>query len=149
MKTQNGFTLLEVLIAILLFSIGLLALASMQITAIRANYFSGALTEASNWAAGQMEQLLSLNFTHADLQDADGDGIAGLNHSDDPNVDGNATTDTTNSQADFQQPRGIYRVSWNVADNVTANSTKTVTVMVTWTERGSPKTFTLQGIKAR
>jgi len=149
MKEENGFTLLEVLVAILIFSIGLLAAASMQVMAIRGNYHSAALTEASYCATGQMEQLLSLNFTDENLQDTDGDGNGGLAHTDDPNLDGNAAVDTTNSQADFRQSQGIYSVSWNVADDVTSNDTKTVKVTVTWTEREVTKTYEIQAVKAK
>ena len=45
MKEQNGFTLLEVIIALFIFRVGLLAVASMQMTAIKGNYFSGTLTD--------------------------------------------------------------------------------------------------------
>ena len=71
MKEQNGFTLLEVIIALFIFSVGLLAVASMQMTAIKGNYFSGTLTEASNWAADQMETLMSLPYADVDLAAGD------------------------------------------------------------------------------
>jgi type IV pilus assembly protein PilV len=74
MKEQNGFTLLEVIIALFIFSVGLLAVASMQMTAIKGNYFSGTLTEASNWAADQMETLMSLPY----------DDLAAGDHTPDP-----------------------------------------------------------------
>jgi type IV pilus assembly protein PilV len=121
MKEQNGFTLLEVIIALVIFSIGLLAVASMQMSAIKGNHFSGTLTEATNWAADQMETLLSLPYTDVDL----------------------AAGDHTAPQED------IYTIAWNVLDDATTNNTKTITITVAWTDRGSPRTLILQGIKAR
>lgn len=164
MKEQDGFTLLEVLVALLIFSIGLLAAASMQVMAIRGNYHSAALTEASYWATGQMERLLSKDFTDPELQDTDGDGTNqdadndwvdddggnfGLDHVADPDSDGQPDNDTTGSQADFQETQGIYTISWNVAEDVASNDTKTVKVMVTWTERGTAKTYEIQAVKAK
>ena len=122
MKEQNGFTLLEVIIALCIFSIGLLAVASMQMSAIKGNHFSGTLTEATNWAADQMETLMSLPY------DADPDLVAG---------------DHTSPQED------IYTIAWNVLDDATTNNTKTITITVAWTDRGSQRTITLRGIKAR
>ena len=122
MKEQNGFTLLEVIIALFIFSIGLLAVASMQMTAIKGNYFSGTLTEATNWAADQMETLMSLPY-------ADIDSAA----EDDPDV---------------SDPDDIYSITWSVADDDTTNNTKTITITVTWTDRGL-RTLVLAGIKAR
>ena len=122
MKEQNGFTLLEVIIALFIFSVGLLAVASMQMTAIKGNYFSGTLTEASNWAADQMETLMSLPYADDDLAAGD--------HTDAPQ-------------------EGIYTITWNVLDDNTTNNTKTVTITVAWTDRSSQRTLNLQGIKAR
>jgi type IV pilus assembly protein PilV len=123
MNQQSGFTLVEVLIATLIFSIGLLAVASMQVMSIRGNNHSAALTEASYYALGQMERLMSLPHT-------DGDLAAG-NHPDSP------------------LNEGIYSISWNVSDDVATNNTKTIDVTVVWTERGAAKTYEIQGIKAR
>jgi len=43
---QSGFTLLEVLIAISILTVGLLGVAQMQIMGIKGNYFSGNTTAA-------------------------------------------------------------------------------------------------------
>ena len=164
MNAKGGFTLLEVLAAILTFSIGMMAVASMQVAAIQGNSQSGSLTEAGIWAADKMEELLSKDFTDPELQDTDGDGTNqdlnndwvdddggnfGLDHAADPDSDGQPANDTTGSQADFQETRGIYTVSWNVAAEVTTNNTRTVNVIVRWTDRGGTRTFAIQGVKAR
>ena len=117
MKEQNGFTLLEVIIALFIFSVGLLAVASMQMRAIKGNYFSGTLTEATSWAADQMETLMSLPY----------DDLAAGSHTPDPH----------------------YNITWNVLEDDTTNNTKTITITVAWTDRGSPRTLVLPGIKAR
>jgi len=123
MKEQHGFTLLEIIIAIFIFSIGLLAVVSMQMTAIKGNHFSGTLTEASNWAADQMERLMSLPYTDDDL--AAGDHTADL------------------------RQEGIYGITWNVLEDDTTNNTKTINITVAWTDRGSQRTLILRGIRAR
>ena len=124
MKEQNGYTLLEVIIALVIFSIGLLAVASMQLRAIKGNQFSGTLTEGTNWAADQMETLMSLPYTDVDLTAGD--------HTGGPPEDDS-----------------IYTIAWNVADDDTTNNTKTITITVAWTDRGSQRTLILRGIKAR
>ena len=60
LKSENGFTLVEVLIALTIFAIGLLALASMQISAIQGNSTSQRVTAATTLAEGAMEWLQSL-----------------------------------------------------------------------------------------
>jgi len=47
LKNQSGFTLLEVLIALLVFSIGLLGLAGLQLTGLKNNHSAQQRTEAT------------------------------------------------------------------------------------------------------
>lgn len=56
---SHGFTLLELLIAVTLLSIGLLAAASMQVTAINANSFANSHTISTTVAEQIMEDILS------------------------------------------------------------------------------------------
>ena len=104
----SGFTLIEVLIAISILSIGLLAVASMQVSAIRGNSHARGVTEATTLAQDRLEKLLSLSYTHTDLS-------AG------PHTDLN--------------PPESYTITWNITDgpntspNVIAN-TKLITVTV-------------------
>lgn len=59
---DDGFTLLEVIIAIAILTFGLLAVASMQSTAIRGNYLGYRVTEGATLAQDRMEFLLSQPF---------------------------------------------------------------------------------------
>jgi type IV pilus assembly protein PilV len=55
----EGFTLIEVMIALVVMSIGLTALAAVQISAIRGNAFSKRMTTAVSIADEKMEQIKS------------------------------------------------------------------------------------------
>lgn len=57
MRRDEGFTLIEVLIAILLVGIGLLAVAGMQTTAMRGNSFSRDTTLGTQLAEEMMERI--------------------------------------------------------------------------------------------
>ena len=56
-KMRNGFTLLEVLVALLTFTIGILGIAPLLITAPRYNQSSQAMTEATSLAQSKYEEL--------------------------------------------------------------------------------------------
>ena len=69
-------------------------------------------------------------------QDTDGDGSAGLE-------------DATEASDDNPNPSptyGKYKVYWNVAVNDTANDTKTVNVIATWTDHGIQKRVSIRNI---
>ena len=54
---ERGFTLLEVIIAISIFAVGVLAVATMQISATRGNRLGNELTQATTLAQMQIEEL--------------------------------------------------------------------------------------------
>jgi type II secretion system protein I len=58
----GGFTLIEVMIAMAIFAIGILAVFSMQITAINQNAAARMQTEATAIAAQQLELLMALPY---------------------------------------------------------------------------------------
>ena len=57
---NRGFTLIEVLITISIFSIGVLAVASMQYWSVRNTASGNVMTLAANLARAQMETLKSV-----------------------------------------------------------------------------------------
>ncbi len=102
--TDHGFTLLEVLIAVSIFAIGLLAIAAMQTSSVRVNSEAGQITSRISWGQDKLEQLLALPFDDADL--------AAGTHSPESTGDG-------------------YTISWNIIDDNPITGTKLVTVTVT------------------
>ena len=64
---RKGFTLVEVLIAIVFLGIGLLAVAGMQVMSIKGNSFSADMTRASMLARDRLEGLRALSFKDGDL----------------------------------------------------------------------------------
>lgn len=59
-SSDRGFSLIELLTAMTVFTVGLLAVASMQLTAIRANASAHSLTTVSALAEGVLEEILAL-----------------------------------------------------------------------------------------
>lgn len=64
---KKGFTLVEVLVGLVILAIGLLAIAGMQITSVKGNFFSNNITQASILAQSRLEELKNLDVNHGDL----------------------------------------------------------------------------------
>jgi prepilin-type N-terminal cleavage/methylation domain-containing protein len=65
--SQQGFSLVEVLVAILLLTVGLLALAQMQTRAVASNAFGNQLTQATFLAQDKLEELRLLNECYLEV----------------------------------------------------------------------------------
>jgi type IV pilus assembly protein PilV len=146
MDRQEGFTLLEVVFAISILTIGILAVASMQGSAIWGNARAMDLTDATSLAGDRMEKLAALAYDDADLEDRDGDGVSGLG---DTGFDNNPLT---GNDADYgitqQTARGkSYSVYWNIAVDNAKVGTKTIQVIVAWKDHGRAKQLTLRDLK--
>jgi prepilin-type N-terminal cleavage/methylation domain-containing protein len=75
-KNNKGFTLLEILIAITVFSIGLLGMATLTTGIIRGNLASKNLTTATTLAQDQMENVIRIGYTGASSKDENYGNIA-------------------------------------------------------------------------
>ena len=131
---QEGFTILEVMVAISILAFGLLGAASMQTAALRGNYFADSITEATDWAQDQIETFRSLSFpTDPWLSDGQHFGANG-------------------------RTEGKYLIEWEVTDGPLTTTlpdgtvvwaTKTINVIVSWSDQGVPRSITVQHILAR
>jgi prepilin-type N-terminal cleavage/methylation domain-containing protein len=59
---ENGFSLIEVMVAVMILTVGLLSLAQMMVLATNSNSLSGRMTSASALAREQMERLKATPF---------------------------------------------------------------------------------------
>lgn len=133
---EQGFTVIEVLIATTIFAVGLLAVATMMISSIRTNSQAALITEGVSRAHNKVEELLSLDYAASVLVDANDNGSAGLE-------------DTTSPAADSSELLGNYNLYWNVANDIPVVDAKTIRVITTWNDRGSLKRYSLDVIKER
>jgi type IV pilus assembly protein PilV len=103
---ETGFSLIEVLVALAVFSIGLLAIFSMHFSSIKTNVVARGVTENITVATAKAEQLMALAYDHADLaagsyqKAQNADGI-------DNNLDG---------RVDEAGETGHLRIDWDVQD---------------------------------
>ena len=119
-QNQKGFTLIEVLMAMAIFSIGILAVGSMQIAAMNGGASARRSTDAATIAQDQIEKIIAGNYDDlAAPADAVVNGRYSLNWAvaeEDLNTDGN-------------------------------NDAKNVTVTVTWPDKGGDRSFNLEFTK--
>jgi len=105
----RGFSLVEVLIAMLILAVGMLALASMQLRSIRMNASARMQTEATAIAVDWLERLIALPF-------------------DDPLLDAGDPHRVT------LEP---YRIVWQVSAGPIGMATKTINLEVSASNRNA------------
>jgi type IV pilus modification protein PilV len=74
LNNKSGFTLIEVLVAMAVFAIGILAITGMQVTSIQGNQSARLRTEAISYASKHMDTLISNGYSAA----TDGSATEGL-----------------------------------------------------------------------
>lgn len=116
-SNQRGFTLLELLIALVILAIGLLGLAGLHVSAMHGNVSGFKISTASAVAQQRIEELKALDPASPAL-------TAGV-HPD--NCPGPPPNDCT--------VQGItYDREYTIQDNTPINGTSTIILTVTWTE---------------
>ena len=122
--TEKGFTLSEVLVAIVVLSLGLLGLERMHIAAIQVNTIASRLTQATTLAQDRAELLMALPYNDPTLADTTGQG-------------------SFTSYTDPNPPQG-YTIRWEVDTDAPSAGIKTINIYVTWKNKASPpKSFNL------
>jgi prepilin-type N-terminal cleavage/methylation domain-containing protein len=109
-RKQKGFTLIEVVAGLIILAIGLLGIATMQITSTKGGYFSSNVTQATIFAQDKLEYFKNLSYSDSHLSN-------GLH--DEGTISGT-----------------VFSRVVNVVEDA-GNSMKTITVTIQWTDRGN------------
>jgi prepilin-type N-terminal cleavage/methylation domain-containing protein len=118
-NNEKGVTIIEILMAMSILAVGILAVVAMQTSSARGNSTSLMSTNGLLFAVNQLETLMDRDWTHADL-DADNN------------------THTVD--------RDPYTIEWDVIDPGVINNTKTINMTVRWSNWGLTKRIFVQYI---
>jgi type IV pilus assembly protein PilV len=122
---DKGYTLVEVMIAIVIFAVGILAAWALQHASTRGNTGARNLTIAAACASDRLEQLTHLPYTHADL-------LAGAHT---PSQAADGLDNNFDGETDEAGETGALSIRWQVTDDVPIQETKTIRVDVTLRQR--------------
>jgi len=106
LKQRFGFTLIEILIALVIFSISVLAFAGLTVTATRTGSYRGRMTEAVTFAQDKLEELKAKSWEKIVSGGDQKTGPTGIN----------------------------YTRNWIVLEKETRNL-KTVSITIDWKDR--------------
>ena len=123
---QKGYMLMEALIAIAIFAIGFLAVATMVFSATRNNTTGNILTQANMLARQRMEQL--------------------KNTPDITTLPADLTTNTETGIDANGDPGGIYTRTTTIEDTLGTNTTRAIGVTVSWSRLGQNRSVVLNTI---
>jgi len=141
-RKNDGFTLIEILIAMAVFAIGILAVLSMQISSVNTNATAKKVTDNYTWAAQRVEEFMALPFTDPLLNDTGSNFFS-------PGQDVDGIDNNADGQIDESGEDGYATIAWRVQENPPTNGfrSKNITIRMTSSGRGSPKTIHLDFLK--
>lgn len=117
--TESGFTLIEVMVALVIFTFGIMAVLGMQVSAIQGNMDAQNITEAASVGANRVEELITQSYTGTDLTDG--------------------------THGPVYEDNNKYRMDWTVSTN--GDTTKSVNLTVQWADGTSTRKVAYDLIK--
>jgi type IV pilus assembly protein PilV len=124
-RKEGGFTLLELLVALTILSVGLLGTAALTTGIIRGNFFSKNITSATAVAQTTIEGAQRVGYTAVNAY----------------------VTDSSNVPPTVSMGGVSFSQSASVTNNSPASNMKTISVTVSWSEaNNAARSVTLQTI---
>lgn len=127
---ERGFTLLEVVIALAIFSVGIMAVASLQVSSTNGDLRARLATEAAVLTHDIAERLLTIDY--------DPDPTMTVQEFD--------TTDNT-FPTDREETVGRYTYDWIVEPHTDIANALRITIQTRWRYYGVPKLYELEIVK--
>lgn len=121
---QHGFTLLELLVTVLILTIGLLGTAGLTAGIIRGNSFSKNITSATAVAQTQLEAIQRAGYAAAVINDVSGP----FKSSDSASMSGMTFTRVTAISTASNMKTITVTVSWSEANNASRSVTLQTTL---------------------
>ena len=107
---KKGFTLTEVLVGLIILSVGVLTITTLHIASTKSGYFSNNIAQATILAQDKLEYLKNLSYNDSDLSSGQhNEGILS---------------------------GAIFSRQYTVAEDA-GNSLKTITVIIEWADQGN------------
>ena len=124
---EHGYTLLEVLVAISIFMVGILAIGSMQASALKGNSVAGRVTQAVEIAQRQIEEIMSIEYEPA-----------------------SPAAELTEGTTTFEETifGNTYTVTRVVAEHPSISNAITIQVRVAWRDYGVNKEIVYDTLRA-
>jgi type IV pilus modification protein PilV len=137
LRAPGGFSLIELLVAIVLIAVGSLATMRMQQTAVKKNNLTDTRHTAAQLAREILETVRQTNSVSTDLNTTSGSFVT-LSAVTRPGL----IQGTTN-------PGNIFTRQLKVDDNTPINNVKKIQVQVTWNQSGVTQSLSLTTFKTR
>jgi type IV pilus assembly protein PilV len=151
-NNNQGFTLVEIMIAMVIFVVGMLSVAAMQTSATKGNNTANRSTRAFTWCSDRMEVLMRLPYIDTNLDPGEHSEVNG-----DFTQASDGIDNDYDGQIDEVGESGVVEIMWTIVDNdgiagapPPPANTKSITVTVFWrTPFGKQKSLTLNTVRAR
>jgi prepilin-type N-terminal cleavage/methylation domain-containing protein len=137
---MRGFTVIEVLVVLLIFSVAMLGGMKLLKITVQSNDYAEDLLEAISWGKSTIENLKMIPLYKPDHPEQLNDGIFG----DEVSADIKKTYD---SNTGLGSTTYFYR-KWNVY-SIPGSDSKRVVVTIWWDDKGTTRYYTTTFIKGR
>jgi len=137
---SNGFTVIELMIAMAVMAFGILGYSFLQSRSLQNRVFAREMNRATTVAQEVMEELMALPYNHALLADENTDGTP-------TNYPANGSGVTRDGKQWFVRTDGNFRyyTRWEVTAGIPTTGIKLIELFTAWEKKTPDGTITLGG----